>query len=217
MADTEILELLATQHSGYRIDMETSKDPNIVKRYKNSLDIIGGETCWLFDNIQGINEIIAKINMLATQGLGMVVIDYLQLVRATNPRADTKDQISSITRALKLLCQKLKIPIFILSQPSREQTRENSYPKLSDLRDSSSIESDSDRVIFLYRPNEDTLGDSQRKDDDMNHVAPRRTFDHKVIQAKNRKGKRDVWQWSEFTGETQLLAPKKIEREYASN
>lgn len=98
----------------------------------------------------------------AEEGLDLVVIDYLQLMNPEG-RADSRTQeISVISRNLKLLARELDCPVLVLSQLSRApEQRTDHRPMLSDLRESGSIEQDADIVIFLYRDeyyNEDTEG-----------------------------------------------------------
>ena len=89
-----------------------------------------------------------------TRGLGLIVIDYLQLMR---PSAGTKSEsrvleISMITQGLKALAKELRVPVMALSQLSRAvESREDKRPQLSDLRESGSIEQDADAVMFVYR------------------------------------------------------------------
>lgn len=88
----------------------------------------------------------------AEHGLDLLVVDYLQLMGTTSNRHDTRAlEIGAITGALKGLAKELKIPILLLSQLSRDQEKRGNRPKLSDLRDSGSIEQDADIVLFLYR------------------------------------------------------------------
>jgi replicative DNA helicase len=89
-----------------------------------------------------------------TQGLGMIVIDYLQLLTATpGKRVENRVQeVSDITRQLKALAKELSVPVLALSQLSRSvEQREDKRPQLSDLRESGSIEQDADVVMFVYR------------------------------------------------------------------
>ena len=98
-------------------------------------------------------EIRAKCRRLKSEGrLGLVVIDYLQLIRPGTAE-NRVQEISQITRGLKILAKELSIPIIALSQLSRAvETRDKSgRPQLSDLRESGSIEQDSDVVMFVYR------------------------------------------------------------------
>ena len=103
-----------------------------------------------------IGEIRAKCRRLASseKGLSLVVIDYLQLISGgKNYGANRQQEVSDISRALKLMSLELKVPVVALAQLSRsaEQRKENPRPILSDLRESGSIEQDADIVAFLYR------------------------------------------------------------------
>lgn len=99
-------------------------------------------------------DIRAKCRRLfAEQGrLDLVVIDYLQLMGADGKPQNRQQEISEISRALKILSKDLDVPVIALSQLSRNvESRENKRPMLSDLRESGSIEQDADAVMFLYR------------------------------------------------------------------
>lgn len=102
-----------------------------------------------------VSEIRAKCRRLATQGpgLGLVIIDYLQLIEGSSRYAGNRQQeVSEISRSLKTLAMELEIPVVALAQLSRTvEGREDKRPLLSDLRESGSIEQDADIVAFLYR------------------------------------------------------------------
>lgn len=87
------------------------------------------------------------------QGLGLIVVDYLQLMEGHNGGADSRvQQISEISRSLKQLARELNVPVLAISQLSRAvESRPGNVPKLSDLRESGSIEQDADVVMFIYR------------------------------------------------------------------
>ncbi len=89
----------------------------------------------------------------AEHGLGLLIVDYLQLMQAMNPKESTVQQISEISRGLKELAKELDVPVLAISQLSRAvEQRHPPIPRLSDLRESGSIEQDADVVIFINRP-----------------------------------------------------------------
>jgi len=102
-----------------------------------------------------IGEIRSKCRRLASsdEGLGLVVIDYLQLITSsTNYGTNRQQEVSDISRSLKTMALELNIPVIALAQLSRAvDSRENKRPIISDLRESGSIEQDADIVAFLYR------------------------------------------------------------------
>lgn len=103
---------------------------------------------------QTVLEIRAKARRLkAEKNIGMIVIDYLQLM-SSNTRMDSRErEISTISRSLKALAKELNIPVIALAQLNRAvETRTDKRPMLSDLRESGSIEQDADVVLFLNRP-----------------------------------------------------------------
>ncbi len=102
-----------------------------------------------------INEIRAKCRKLKLEkNIGLVVIDYLQLVQGSSKRASAsrEQEISEISRSLKILAKEINVPVIALSQLSRApEQRPDHRPMLSDLRESGAIEQDADIVMFLYR------------------------------------------------------------------
>ena len=109
------------------------------------------------DDTPGISimEIRAKCRKLKLEkNIGLVIIDYLQLVSASGKKNSSREQeISEISRSLKILAKELNVPVIALSQLSRapEQRKDDHRPILSDLRESGAIEQDADIVMFLYR------------------------------------------------------------------
>ena len=90
--------------------------------------------------------------LMAEHGLGLVVVDYLQLMRSHRRTENRVQEIGEIARGLKSLARELKVPVIALSQLSRSvESRENKRPMLSDLRESGSIEAEADMVCFIYR------------------------------------------------------------------
>ena len=132
------------------------------------------------DDTPGISvmEIRAKCRKLKLEkNIGMVVIDYLQLVQASSKRFGSREQeISEISRSLKVLAKELNVPVIALSQLSRAvEQRPDHRPMLSDLRESGAIEQDADIVMFLYRD------DYYNEDSEKKDIA-------EVIIAKHRAG-----------------------------
>lgn len=104
-------------------------------------------------------ELRAKARrMVNLHGVKLIIIDYLQLMRGHDGKGNREQEISKISRELKVLAKNLDIPIIALSQLSRAvESRSNNEPKLSDLRESGAIEQDADNVLFLYGHSEDEM------------------------------------------------------------
>ncbi|MBD3300710.1 MAG: replicative DNA helicase [Candidatus Moranbacteria bacterium] len=101
-------------------------------------------------NIMQVRAMARRLH--AEQELGLIVVDYLQLMEGGNYSESRVQEISQISRSLKQLARELNVPILALSQLSRAvETRSPQIPKLSDLRESGSIEQDADIVLFIYR------------------------------------------------------------------
>lgn len=133
-----------------------------------------------------ITDLRAKCRRLAMaeKNLGLIVIDYLQLIEGSG-REDRLQQISGISRGLKILAKELNVPIISLSQLSRAvEGRQDKRPQLSDLRDSGSIEQDADIVMFIYR---DEYYKNQNEDEEMAEKAANKG-EAEIIIAKHRNG-----------------------------
>jgi replicative DNA helicase len=134
--------------------------------------------------------------MLRKNNLGLLVIDYLQLIRGSSSRSaeNRVQEVSEITQGLKAIAKELNIPVIALSQLSRAvEQREDKRPQLSDLRESGSIEQDADVVAFIYRdsyykerlrPPENEVDKFQKWKSEMQQVAHKAEF----IIAKQRNG-----------------------------
>ena len=139
------------------------------------------------DDTPGIRvaEIRAKCRRLKQErnNLGLIVIDYLQLITGTRPE-NRQQEVSDISRQLKILAKELKVPVIALSQLSRGvEQRQDKRPVLSDIRESGSIEQDADIVAFLYRD------DYYRKEgEEPENAIEDNTIE--VILEKNRAGAR---------------------------
>jgi replicative DNA helicase len=117
---------------------------------------------WIDDSpVLSVMELRTKARRLEAEqhGIDLVIVDYLQLMQASTPSKDANrvQEVSEISRGLKQLARELKVPVLALSQLSRGvEQRGSAEPRLSDLRESGSIEQDADVVIFLYRDAEQT-------------------------------------------------------------
>lgn len=133
-----------------------SLQSNDWKRYNEAMSQLADTNIFIEDNA-GItaSEIRAKCRRLANseKGLGLVVIDYLQLVTSGGKRTESRQvEVSEISRSLKTMALELDVPVIALAQLSRNaEKRENSQPMLADLRESGSLEQDADLVLFINR------------------------------------------------------------------
>jgi replicative DNA helicase len=125
---------------------------------------------WFDDSSDlGILDLRAKARRLHAQeqergGLGLIILDYIQLMRSDDHRANRVEQVGQISRGLKILARELEVPVVAISQLSRApEQRTPPKPQLSDLRESGQIEQDADVVAFLYR--EDYYRDPEEEPD----------------------------------------------------
>lgn len=136
-----------------------------------------------------IFELRAKSRKLKRQyDIGLIIIDYLQLMSGENDRGGNREQeISKISRNLKALAKELQLPIIALSQLSREPDKRkdgNRMPQLSDLRESGAIEQDADVVCFMYRPEYYDVASTE--------MGESTSGETHIKIAKNRNGKLDI-------------------------
>lgn len=124
------------------------------KRVNEAISRLAETNIYINDNLSiTLNEMRAVCRRLASEGdLGLIVIDYLQLINIGSYTGNRQQEISEISRSLKTLAMELGVPIVALAQLSRSvEARDDKRPMLSDLRESGSIEQDADLVAFLYR------------------------------------------------------------------
>ena len=125
----------------------------------------------------------ARLLQRKYKNIDLIIIDYLQLISGTTNKGNREQEISEISRGLKLLSKELNVPIIALSQLSRRvESREDKTPMLSDLRESGSIEQDADQVMFLS--SKDYYNNQKNPEEDNNKLLTR----IELILAKNRSG-----------------------------
>jgi len=135
---------------------------------------------------------------LARRDLGLIVIDYLQLLTPADRRIQRHEQVGQLSKALKELARELEVPVLCLTQLSREAVKD-SEPQLHHLRESGSIEQDADMVLFLYPP-------SQKEKDKAEQLGAQGEWNAVLKVAKNRNGElaklRLLWEpeRTRFTG-----------------
>lgn len=153
------------------------------KRYNEAMSQLADTNMYIEDNA-GVTcaEIRAKCRRLANskEGLGLVIIDYLQLVSSGNKRIESRQvEVSEISRSLKTMALELDVPVIALSQLSRSaEKRESNMPMLADLRESGSLEQDADMVLFINRKDY-----YDAKKDQKEKIVPA-----ELVIAKHRKG-----------------------------
>ncbi len=130
-------------------------------------DVLGATEMYL-DDTPGLTVPAMKAKLRRLKNVDLVIIDYLQLMSSSRRIENRVQEISEITRNLKIMAKEINVPVVTLSQLSREsEKRADHRPQLSDLRDSGSIEQDADIVLFLFREgyyDKDTVGDDSGSD-----------------------------------------------------
>jgi replicative DNA helicase len=150
-----------------KVNMNDLRRGFVPKRDAETLNAISREfqqaSLWV-DDTSGlsINQIRAKARRLKTRKkIHLIVIDYLQLISGDARAQSRENQISEISRGLKAMAKELDVPVIVLSQLNRDSEKERRDPRLSDLRESGSIEQDADIVMLLGK---------QRKGEDIREV-----------------------------------------------
>lgn len=184
MSAEQLVQRLLSMETG--IDQQRLRKGEIEERDWEIIMAAAGElsqTMLFIDDTPAMSalELRTKARRLqAEHGLDLIVVDYLQLMRGDNKSENRVQEISYISRALKGLARELECPVIALSQLSRAvESRTDHKPMLSDLRESGSIEQDSDIVMFIYRE------DLHKENSDKKNIAD-------VIIAKHRNGPTDT-------------------------
>ena len=138
----------------------------------------------LIDDTPGISVTAMKAKLRRVDNLGLVVIDYLQLMQSEHRTDNRAQEVAEISRSMKIMAKELNVPVICCAQLSRAtESRQVKKPMLSELRDSGAIEQDADVVIFLYRDEyyKNQEGESSVPSDSEQNIA-------EIIVAKNRHG-----------------------------
>ena len=158
--------------------LSSDGDDNDFARIQRALGILSEAPIYIDDTaVCNILQMRAMARRLqAERGLGLIIVDYLQLMESRNVNATMVQQMTEISRSLKSLARELNVPVLALSQLSRAvEQRSPQIPRLSDLRETGAIEQDSDVVLFIYRE------DRYRPDSTRKNIAD-------IIIAKHRNG-----------------------------
>ena len=153
-------------------------EDNDFSRIQQALGVLSEAPIYI-DDVASSNilQMRAMARRLQTdKGLGLIIVDYLQLMEPTNPNFSIVQQVTEISKSLKSLAKELNIPVLALSQLSRAvEQRTPQIPRLSDLRESGGLEQDADVVLFIYRE------DKYRENTERKNIAD-------IIIAKHRNG-----------------------------
>jgi replicative DNA helicase len=182
------------------------------EKWKNLSRIVGklAEAKIFIDDTPALSilELRAKARRLkAEHDIGMVIVDYLQLIQGSKSAESREREISMISRSLKALAKELNIPVVALSQLNRAvENRPDRRPLLADLRESGAIEQDADVVLFVHRP--ETYGIQEIKDDELGTVPSEGMAE--IIIGKQRNGPTGIVRLAfvkEYAGFEKLAGP----------
>lgn len=186
-AESLVLRMLCSRS---RVNMRNIRDGFLAERDFPKLTSSAGTLAnapLFIDDTSGLSilQMRAKARRMHQQhGIKLFVIDYLQLLHSTSRKADNRQQeIADISSGVKGLAKELNVPVIVLSQLNREVEREKGRaPRMSDLRESGSIEQDADLIGLLYRPS------SKEDEDDSGTEASREAIPVNLLVAKQRNG-----------------------------
>lgn len=204
-----VLRMLAAQ-SGmmlHRIQTGRLEDADMTRLYRDGIQTLAGTKIFI-DDAPGLTlfKLRAKARRLKKKyNIGLLLVDYLQLMSGDDTRGNREQEISRISRGLKLLAKELKVPIIALSQLSRAvetRTGAKRIPQLSDLRESGAIEQDADVVIFLWGPEDEEIDqDASLRNRRYLRIAKARNGMLMTIDFELNK---DTQEWQEIQPEGQL-------------
>lgn len=200
MGNEQIAKKILSMESG--VEFEHIRNPKLLndnsfRKITNSISKMFELPLYFADSALKIEEIRAECrNLKNKKQLDYVIVDYLQLCETIKKSNNTVERVSHLSRAFKLLAKELSVPVLLLSQLNRSSEQDNRRPKLTDLRDSGSIEQDADNVFFLHDANYGNY-DSSKQD----FKVP-----IELIIAKQRNGVRDVYKEITFMQRWQKFA-----------
>jgi replicative DNA helicase len=142
------------------------KDDDVWQRLSDAAGELTSASIFIDDNAAiGIMELRSKVRRLKAQyDIGLVIVDYIQLMGSDRRQENRVQEIAAISRGLKIIGRDFDLPVIAVSQLSREPEKHNREPILSDLRESGAIEQDADLIVFIHREevrdwdNEDVKG-----------------------------------------------------------
>ncbi len=184
MSNDQMIDRLIASQAGIDLQklrsgqLSTEGEDNDFFRIQEAMGALSEASIFIDDssssNVMQMRTMARKLQM--EHGLDLIIIDYLQLMQGTGKTENRVEIVSAISRSLKMLARELNVPVIALSQLSRAtESRDGQIPKLSDLRESGSIEQDADVVMFIYRE------DRVKQDTERKNIAD-------IIVAKHRNG-----------------------------
>ncbi|PIR83370.1 replicative DNA helicase [Candidatus Kaiserbacteria bacterium CG10_big_fil_rev_8_21_14_0_10_56_12] len=184
MSSEQIIDRMLSAESfvnSWKLRTGQVKDEEDFGRIRDALETLSKAPIYIDDkpgnNILAMRAVARRLKR--ERGIGLIIVDYLQLMTPTNTKASDSmvQQVTEISRSLKNLARELEVPVIALSQLSRDVEKRGGKPRLSDLRDSGSIEQDADVVMFIHR---DDKANSTKEDD--------RTGIAQILIEKHRNG-----------------------------
>lgn len=210
MEDVQLVLRMLAAESGimlHRIQTGRLDDEQMKQLYRNGIQTLAGTQIFI-DDEAGLTlfRLRAKARRLKKKhNIGLIIVDYLQLMSGDENRGNREQEVSRISRGLKLLAKELKVPIIALSQLSRDvekRTGSKKQPQLSDLRESGAIEQDADMVIFLWGPDDDEIeNDASLRNRRYARIAKARNG---MLLTINFELNKDTQVWEEVPVETQV-------------
>lgn len=212
MEDVQLVLRMLAAETGmmlHRIQTGRLEDEDMTRLFRDGIQTLAGTKIFI-DDEPGLTimKLRAKARRLKKKhGIGLILIDYLQLMNGDDNKGNREQEISKISRGLKLLAKELKIPVIALSQLSRDvekRTGLKKQPQLSDLRESGSIEQDADVVVFLWGPDDEEIQqDASLKNRRYTRIAKARNG---MLLTINFELNKDTQEWEETDADQNLFS-----------